>query len=142
MGNGFPVGAMLATDKVASAFVPGSHASTFGGNPLGMAAGLAVMKTLFEDGIMENCKKVGSYMIERLNGLKKNHAVIQDVRGKGLMIGVELNIPGSNIVARALKKGVLMNCTCINVLRFLPPLIVTTEDVDKVIEVLDEVMEN
>ena len=140
LGNGFPVGAMLATDKVASSFVPGNHASTFGGNPLGMAAGVAVMSSFLQDGVLENCKKVGSYFLEKLEELKKKHSIISEVRGKGLIIGVELSIPGEDIVKEVMEKGVLINCTNGNILRFVPPLIIDKEDVDCVINVLDEVI--
>lgn len=142
MGNGFPVGAMLATNKVSAAFVPGSHASTFGGNPLGMAAGLTVMEVLLKEGVLENCKKTGSYLLEKLNGLKNHHSIIKEVRGKGLIIGMELSIEGEDIVKKCMDKGLLINCTCGNILRFVPPLIITEEDVDMAVNVLDEVMGN
>jgi len=140
LGNGFPVGAMLATDKVASSFVPGNHASTFGGNPLGMAAGIAVMSSLLQDGVLENCNEVGSYFLKKLEELKKKHSIINEVRGKGLIIGVELSIPGENIVKEVMEKGVLINCTNGNILRFVPPLIIDKKDVDCVIDILDEVI--
>ena len=140
LGNGFPVGAMLATDKVASSFVPGNHASTFGGNPLGMAAGVAVMNSLLQDGVLENCNEVGSYFFKKLEELKKKHSIINEVRGKGLIIGVELSIPGEDIVKEAMEKGVLINCTNGNILRFVPPLIIDKKDVDCVIDILDEVI--
>jgi acetylornithine/N-succinyldiaminopimelate aminotransferase len=141
LGNGFPVGAMLATDEVASSFVPGNHASTFGGNPLAMAAGLAVLNAILNDGILDNCRQLGSYFLERLSALKKKYSsTIIDVRGKGLIIGIELSIPGDEIVREVMGKGVLINCTGMNVLRFVPPLIITKEEVDHVIEILDEVM--
>jgi predicted acetylornithine/succinylornithine family transaminase len=142
MGNGFPVGAMLATERVASVFIPGSHASTFGGNPLGMAAGLAVMEALFKDGVLKNCKKVGSYFLEKLNELKKGHSIIREVRGRGLIIGIELSIEGQDIVRKCMDRGILINCTCGNILRFVPPLIVKEEDVNRVVSVLNEVMDN
>lgn len=142
VGNGFPVGAMLATNKVSAAFVPGSHASTFGGNPLGMAAGLTVMEVLLKEGVLENCKKTGSYLLEKLNGLKNHHSIIKEVRGKGLIIGMELSIEGEDIVKKCMDKGLLINCTCGNILRFVPPLIITEEDVDMAVNVLDEVMGN
>ncbi len=140
MGNGFPVGAMLATDRVAAAFVPGSHASTFGGNPLGMTAGLVVMEVLLKEGVLENCKKTGSYFLEKLNELKKTHSIIKEVRGRGLIIGMELSVEGEDIVKKCRDKGILINCTCGNILRFVPPLIITAEDVDMAVNVLDEVM--
>ncbi len=141
LGNGFPLGAMLAKEEVASAFEPGSHASTFGGNPLAMAAGNAVMETILNDGILENCRERGTYFLKRLEELKTKYPAIQEIRGRGLMIGVELSCEGSGVVHEALKKGVLINCTCGNVLRFVPPLIITADDVDRVIDVLDEILE-
>lgn len=140
LGNGFPVGAMLATDGAAEAFVPGNHASTFGGNPLGMAATAATLDMMLTGGILENCRAVGAYFFERLRELKETHHIIVDVRGRGLIVGVELSIPGDAIVSMAMDNGVLINCTNGNVLRFVPPLIITREDVDRVVEVLDEVM--
>lgn len=142
MGNGFPVGAMLTTDRIASAFVPGSHASTFGGNPLAMAAGLAVMETLLNDGVLENCRRMGAYLLERLSKLKKRHPIIREVRGKGLMIGMELIEEGGDIVKRCMNKGVLINCTCGNILRLLPPLTIGEEEIDRVVSVLDEAIED
>lgn len=140
IGNGFPMGAMLATGRVASAFTPGSHASTFGGNPVAMAAGIAVMETMLQDGILENCRDMGAYFIEKLEELKERHSIIREIRGMGLIIGVELSCEGGDLVKDAMAKGILINCTCGNILRFVPPLTITTEDVDRVIEVLDEVM--
>ncbi|HEU18398.1 MAG TPA: acetylornithine transaminase [Deltaproteobacteria bacterium] len=142
LGNGFPVGAMLATDAAAAAFVPGNHASTFGGNPLGMAACLITIDTILNEGVLDNCKAVGSYFLDRLKHLKEDHDIIVDVRGRGLIVGIELSIAGDTIVERAMEKGVLINCTNGNILRFVPPLIITRDDVDMVVEVLDEVMGN
>jgi len=140
LGNGFPVGAMLATDEVAASFTPGSHASTFGGNPLAMAAGLAVMETLLNGGVLDNCREVGAYLFKRLEELKGEHAIVREVRGRGLMIGVELSVEGAGIVRGCMERGLLLNCTCGNVLRFVPPLIITKEDVDRACAVLDGVM--
>ena len=140
VGNGFPVGVMMATDKVASAFQPGNHASTFGGNPLAMAAGLATLETMLHDGILENVRKVGAYFVRRLHELKSRHAVIKDVRGRGLIIGVELNIEGADIVKHCMDRGLLINCTGGNILRFVPPFIITERNVDTAIDILDEVL--
>ena len=140
LGNGFPVGAMLATDEVATAFTPGSHASTFGGNPLAMAAALAVMEALLHGRVLDNCREMGVYFRERLEGLKGDHPIIREVRGRGLMIGVELSIEGADIVKGCMERGLLLNCTCGNVLRFVPPLIIGREDVDRAVAILDEVM--
>ena len=140
LGNGFPVGAMLATDRVAASFTPGSHASTFGGNPLAMAAGLAVMDALLHRGVLDNCREMAVYFRERLEGLKRNHSIIREIRGRGLMIGVELSIEGVDIVKRCMEQGLLLNCTGGTVLRFVPPLIVTKGDVDRAVAILDGVM--
>jgi len=140
VGNGFPVGVMMATDKVASAFQPGSHASTFGGNPLAMAAGLATLESMLHDGILENVRRVGAFFVRRLHELKNKHAVIKDIRGKGLIIGVELNIEGAEIVKACMDRGLLINCTGGNVLRFVPPFIITERDVDTVVGILDKVL--
>ncbi|MEN6423568.1 MAG: acetylornithine transaminase [Smithella sp.] len=141
LANGFPIGAMLATDKVAKAFVPGNHASTFGGNPLaGVAAG-AVIKTVLREGILDNCLKIGDYFLSQLKKLQQKHAIIEEVRGKGLMLAAKLNIEAADIVNECLQKGLLINSTGGNILRFVPPLIITADDVDRAIKVLDEVME-
>jgi acetylornithine/succinyldiaminopimelate/putrescine aminotransferase len=140
LGNGFPVGALLATDEVAASFTPGSHASTFGGNPLAMAAALAVMEALLHGRVLDNCREMGVYFRERLEGLKGDRPIIREVRGRGLMIGVELSIEGADIVKGCMERGLLLNCTCGNVLRFVPPLIIGREDVDRAVAILDEVM--
>jgi acetylornithine/N-succinyldiaminopimelate aminotransferase len=140
LGNGFPVGAMLATDKVASAFVPGSHASTFGGNFLAMSAGCAAVETLLRDGILENCLVMGGYFLNQLAGLMKKHTAIKAIRGRGLMVAMELQGPGEKIVLQCLEKGLLINCTNGNVLRFVPPLTISAGDIDRAVGILDEVM--
>ncbi|HOO91065.1 MAG TPA: aminotransferase class III-fold pyridoxal phosphate-dependent enzyme, partial [Syntrophales bacterium] len=142
LGNGFPVGAMLATDRVAASFTPGSHASTFGGNPLAMSAGLAVMDALLNRGVLDNGRAMGIYFQEKLENLKKEFSFVREVRGKGLMIGVELSIEGADIVKGCMERGLLLNCTCGNVLRFVPPLIITKGDIDHAVDILEEVMRN
>ncbi len=140
LGNGFPVGAMLATEKVSQAFVPGSHASTFGGNPLAMAAACAAVETLLQEGILENCRAMGGYFLDQLAGLMKKYATIKAIRGKGLMVAMELHGSGEEIVLKCLKKGLLINCTNGNILRFVPPLIISAGDIDQAVGILDEVM--
>ncbi len=140
VGNGFPVGVMMATDKVASAFQPGNHASTFGGNPLAMAAGLATLETILHDGILENVRRAGAYFVRRLHELKSRYTVIKDVRGRGLIIGMELNIEGADIVKECMDRGLLINCTGGTILRFVPPFIITEGDVDTAIDILGEVL--
>jgi len=141
LGNGFPIGALLAKQKIAAAFVPGSHGSTFGGNPLACAAALATLETVLEEGILENCRKVGAYFLARLGGLKEKHPRIREVRGQGLILAVELTVPGAEFVDKCMEKGLLINCTNGNVLRFVPPLILTRQDVEKAIGILDGVLE-
>ena len=142
VGNGFPVGVMMTSDRIASAFQPGNHASTFGGNPLAMAASLATMETILNHGILENVIKVGEYFLKRLNELKSRYTAIKDIRGRGLIIGMELTIEGAGIVKECMDKGLLINCTGGNVLRFVPPLVITEKDVDVAVDVLGEVIGN
>jgi len=141
LGNGIPAGALAATEKVAAAFGPGTHASTFGGNPLAMAAAVATLETILADGFLESCRKMGEYLQERLWSLRKDHPVIQEVRGKGLLVGLDLTVEGNPIVKACLERGVLINCTFDHILRFVPPLVITRQDVDRLVQVLDEVME-
>jgi acetylornithine/N-succinyldiaminopimelate aminotransferase len=139
LANGVPIGAMVATDEVAQAFSPGNHAATFGGNPLATRVGCVVIDTLVGDGILDNCQEMGAYLLERLLDLKKRYSFIRDVRGIGLIIGVELAFEGKEIVERCLERGFLINCTAGQVLRFLPPLIVAREEIDRLLTVLDEI---
>jgi len=141
LGNGFPIGALLAKEKIAAAFVPGSHGSTFGGNPLACAAALATLETILDEGILENCRKVGAYFLSRLGELKEKHPRIREVRGQGLILAVELTVPGAEFVEKCMEKGLLINSTNGNVLRFVPPLILTRQDVDKAVGILDGVLE-
>jgi len=141
LAGGVPIGAMVATEEVAKSFGPGTHASTFGGNPLATAAGVAAVSTLLEDGVLENCRRVGEHFLNRLMDLKGKYSFIKEVRGKGLIIGMELGFEGSQIVTRCMEEGFLINCTMDNVLRFLPPLIVTTKEVDQLLGALDRILE-
>ncbi len=141
LGNGFPVGAMLATNEIAKAFSPGNHASTFGGNLLAMAAANATLKTMLDEGVLENCQKMGDYFLVKLQALKAKHAIISSVRGRGLMLACALTIEGADIVKTCQERGLLINCTGAKTLRFVPPLIITKNDIDAAISILDEVME-
>jgi predicted acetylornithine/succinylornithine family transaminase len=137
LGNGVAIGAILAKDNVAEAFAPGSHASTFGGNPLACSAAKAALETIIEDGILfENCIRMGDYLTKGLKELKKGSSFIKDLRGKGLLIGMELNIDGKDIVMECIKEGLLISCTMDRILRFLPPLIITKEEIDSMLEIL------
>jgi predicted acetylornithine/succinylornithine family transaminase len=141
LGNGFPIGAMLATDKIAKAFVPGNHASTFGGNPLATAAANATVKIMLQEGILEHCQKMGDYFLLQLKKLQQKHKIIQGVRGTGLMLAAQLNIESGDIVNECLQRGLLIISAGSKTLRFVPPLIITMGDIDQAIGVLDEVME-
>ncbi len=144
LGGGVPIGAMLAAEKVASAFQPGSHASTFGGNPLVCAASIATIDAILEDGfLLDHCRRTGKYFISELRILKAKHPnIIKDVRGLGLMIGVELSIDGNQVVNECLERGILINCTAGNVLRFTPPIIIKPDEIDILINELHEVFRN
>ncbi|MCL5056770.1 MAG: acetylornithine transaminase [Actinobacteria bacterium] len=140
LGGGFPIGAAVAREEAAGAFVPGDHASTFGGNPLACAAGLAAMDQLINRGVVENASRVGEYFKGRLQDMASRYPFAREVRGLGLMLGLELAVDGREIVARCQDNGLLINCVNNNVLRFLPPLIITENDVDSAAGVLDKVM--
>jgi acetylornithine/N-succinyldiaminopimelate aminotransferase len=141
LGNGFPIGALLAAKEVAAAFIPASHGSTFGGNPLATAAGIATLETILDEGILDNCSRVGAYFLNRLEELKDKNPRVSVVRGRGLILAIELTVPGADFVLECIKRGLLINCTGGNVLRFVPPLILTTKDVDTAIGILSEVLE-
>ena len=137
LGNGLPIGAMLATEKLSESFGPGTHASTFGGTPLVTAVASAVVKSILEDGILDRCRQMGSYFRERLQGLVEKYDFVKEVRGLGLIIGLELETQGGPIVNACLEKGFLINCTQDKILRFLPPLIVEQEEIDQMVDCLD-----
>lgn len=141
LGNGFPVGAMLAKDKIAKVFTSGNHGSTFGGNPLAMSAALATLQIMLKENILESSRKVGEYFLEQLKKLKDKHKVIKEVRGKGLMIAASLEVDTADIVQKCMQKGLLINSAGAKTLRFVPPLIINNKDVDKAIAILNEVME-
>lgn len=140
LGGGLPLGAMLAREEVARSFAPGAHASTFGGNPLACSVGLAVVKTLVRGGVLKNCVKMGKLLLDGLQKLKGRFPFIREVRGKGLILGMELEGEGSKVVDGCLREGLLINCTAHKVLRFLPPLIVGRKDIEKCLAILEKVL--
>ncbi|MDB9823351.1 aspartate aminotransferase family protein [Deltaproteobacteria bacterium] len=142
LGNGLPIGAMLSTEELSGTFSLGSHATTFGGTPLVTSVSEAVLKSLLDDGWIDNCQKMGEYFRERLGELKKRYALIKEVRGFGLIIGMELEREGAPLVTACIEKGFLINCAQEKVLRFLPPLIVGTEEIDLLVDALDEILGN
>lgn len=139
LGGGMPIGACLAKDAVASVFTAGTHASTFGGNPLACAAGLAVCQVLIEGRILDQARRMGEYLVKGLADVKDRHRVVRDVRGRGLLQGMELDIDAKAVVADCLSRGVLVNATSERVLRFVPPLIITQREIDRVLEVLSAI---
>jgi len=142
LAGGVPIGALLIKKEVADSFKPGDHASTFGGNPLASAAGVAALTAILEEGMLENCQKMGDYFLSEFWKVEEKFPFVKEVRGKGLILGMELKIEGGPIVKEMLKKKILINCTMGNVLRFLPPLIVTKEEIDRVVKALEEVFSN
>ena len=137
LGNGLPIGAMLSSNEAASAFTAGSHATTFGGTPLVTAVAYEVLRQINQDSFLDRVRSVGKYFEDRLLSLQKKYSFIREVRGRGLILGIELEFPGSEIVAQCQERGVLINCTAEKVLRFMPPLIVTSEEVDSLVDTLD-----
>ncbi len=141
LGNGLPIGAMLATEALSSAFGPGSHATTFGGTPLLTSVSAAVVTSLLEDGWIAHAAKTGAYFREKLEILGQKVDFVKEVRGLGLIIGMELDRPGAPIVEACMKEGFLINCAQEKVLRFIPPLIVQEEEIDQLVEGLEKVFE-
>ena len=140
LGGGFPIGAMMAVDKVADSFKPGDHASTFGGNPLACTAGKVVLGQLLNNGILKNAEIQGKYLRDQLIDLKQKHNLIVDIRGIGLMQGIELTIPVKSIVEKCMDKGLLLVGAGEKVLRFVPPLIVNKSEIDEAMSILSNVL--
>ncbi len=140
LGGGVAIGAMMAKAEIAASLVPGKHASTFGGNCLACAAGIAVIEAIEEGKLLENAAELGRYAKDKLEQLKQKHFVIDSIRGIGLMIGVQLTGPGKEIVNQCLQKGLRINCTNETVLRFMPAMIATKSHIDQAIDILDGVL--
>ncbi len=140
LAGGMPIGAMLAKEKIASSFSTGTHASTFGGNPLSTAAGAVTMEILLKEGLLENCRKQGEYFYKQLSVLKEKHSSVVRVKGRGLILGLELSFEGGPIATECMNRGILINCTMDKILRFIPPLIITEKEIDTLIETLDELL--
>ena len=141
LAGGVPIGAFIATQKAADAFTFGDHGTTFGGNALACAAACAVLDCLEADRLVENAKTVGGYFIGELKKLQAKYPqLIQEVRGKGLLVGMKLSRPGKDIVVKCLEKGAVINVTAGDVLRFVPPLNITKEHVDELAAILDQVL--
>ena len=141
LAGGAPIGAMLAREEIAASFGPGTHGSTFGGNPLVTAAAVAAVRVILEDGILNRTEEMGEYLLGELEQLKHKFPVVVEVRGIGLMIGMELAVPAGDIVKKGLERGLLLNVAQESVLRFVPPLIVTKQEVDRMIGILSGILE-
>jgi acetylornithine/N-succinyldiaminopimelate aminotransferase len=137
LAGGAPIGAMLARNEVASAFTPGTHGSTFGGNPLVCAAAVATIRTILEENLLAHTVETGEFLLAELETLAKKYPFVQGVRGIGLMIGMPLTVPGADIVKKGHERGLLLNVVHDTVLRFVPPLIVTKQEVRQMITILD-----
>ena len=139
LGGGVPIGACLATDSVAKAFSPGSHASTFGGNPLACAAGLAVCHALLEGKLLDHARLMGEYFAKGLSDCKARHRVVREVRGLGLLRGMDLDMDAKAVVSDCLARGILINAAGEHVLRFVPSLIITEAEIDRLLDTLAQI---
>jgi acetylornithine aminotransferase len=140
LGNGQPIGAMLAREKAARAFDAGAHATTFGGTPLITAGALAVVQTIEQEGLVDQAAQTGAYFKTQLEALRQRHPVIETVRGRGLLLGLKLAREGAPIVEECLTRGFVINCVQGDVLRFSPPLIIGKHEIDELIQSLDEIL--
>jgi len=140
LGGGLPIGAMIVKKELADVFKPGMHGSTFAGSPLVCKAALGVLKAIYAEKMMKNAKAQGAYLVAELSELKSKYDIIKEVRGQGLMIGVELTIDGAAIFKECFSQGLIINCTQGNVLRIMPALNVTRRQINKAIHILDAVM--
>ncbi|MGO1468995.1 MAG: aspartate aminotransferase family protein [Tissierella sp.] len=141
LGGGVPIGAMMAKEKFALSFKPGDHASTFGGNPIATSAGNHILYRLLNGGVLKNAQESGDYLKEKLEELKKKYKIIKDVRGKGLMQGIEVDIDPKKIIKNTMENGLLLVGAGENVIRFVPPLIITKEEIDGAISILEKSLE-
>ena len=142
IAGGVPMGVTLVRPDILSVMKKGEHSSTFGGNPLACAAGTATLQALTQDGLVENAKNMGDKFLHGLNDLKSKHKIIREIRGKGLMIGVELKFEVKDILMEGIKKGLLLLYSGRNILRLLPPLVMSDEDVTKSLQILDVLLTN
>ncbi|MFN2358830.1 MAG: aminotransferase class III-fold pyridoxal phosphate-dependent enzyme, partial [Desulfotignum sp.] len=142
LGNGIPIGAMLATQEAAKGFGPGSHGSTFGGTPLATAAGCKTLEIISDPVFLDQVQEKGRYFKKQLNALKAKYPRILQVRGEGLLLGMEIDKDGSFFVENCFTKGFIINAIQDKVLRFAPPLIVETADIDQLVSLLDSLFES
>lgn len=139
---GFPLGAVMASKEVAKAFEPGNHASTFGGNALGSAACYYTINKIVNENILLNVQEVGAYLREKLEELRKEFSFIKEVRGVGLMLGIELDFPVKDVILSSMDKGLLLVNSGENIIRFVPPLIISKKEIDEAINIIRDVLKN
>jgi len=140
LGGGLPIGVLIAKKELGDILTAGLHASTFGGGPVICRAALGVFKAMQKEKLLINCQQMGKYLLEKLIALKSKYPVIKEVRGIGLMLGIELTVPGKPVVQAAYEKGLLINCTHDSVLRLMPALNVSKKEIDQAIEILEKVL--
>ncbi len=141
IAGGFPMGAILASREVGNAFQPSNHAATFGGNPLACAAAKASIQVILNEDLLSKSRENGDYFKSKLNYLKDDHGIVEDVRGSGLMLGMELDINCAEMVDEMRSLGILINCTADKVLRFVPPLVIEKDQIDIVTCNLDDLLQ-
>jgi acetylornithine/LysW-gamma-L-lysine aminotransferase len=142
IAGGIPMGATLVKSDILSVMKKGEHSSTFGGNPVSCAAGTATIQALTQDNLLKNAELMGDKLFQGLIELKNKHSIIREVRGKGLMIGVELKFEVKDILLEGIKNGLLLLYSGRNILRFLPPLVISDEDVTNTLQILDKLLTN
>lgn len=140
LGGGFPIGAVLGSEKVAQSISPGDHGSTFGGNPLACAAALAVLNELLDNGVLENVEAMGSYLSVKLRKLKEKHPSIKAIHGMGLLMGLRLSVDTGEFIGKCIGKGLLLAGAGKDVVRLLPPLNIEPEYLDRGVEIIDQVL--
>ncbi len=141
LGSGFPIGVMIVSEEFTDIFEPGIHGSTFGGNHLACRVAYETIKILMTREILNNIEGLSEYIFRKLHMMKSKYSIIKAIRGVGLMIGIELNIPCKEIVLDCLKEGLIINCTANNVIRLLPPLNIDLEIANEGLEILQKVIE-
>jgi len=142
LGGGLPIGALVVAEKHKNVLMAGTHASTFGGSPIVSAAALGVFEAIEEDNLLENVVRMGKYLVSKLTDMKSRNSIIGQIKGKGLMLGVELNVAdASKIAEECMEEGLLINCTQKNILRIMPPITVSEKDIDLAMETLFKVLE-
>ncbi|MFC1714522.1 aspartate aminotransferase family protein [Candidatus Poribacteria bacterium] len=138
LGGGAPIGCMATKDDIAESLTPGSHASTFGGNPLVCSAALASLNTIVDEKLAENAQRIGAYLTEKFLALKEKYPVIKEVRGRGLVIGVELNVEGKELVSVCLEAGLILNCIGTSTIRVVPPLTINQQHADEFLSIFEK----